>query len=50
MGFFGKMLASVGADWYIFLCALVCVGCLIVIRLSNKKIDRSFELWKSENY
>lgn len=50
MGFFGKMLASVGADWYIFLCAFVCVVCLIVIRRSNKKIDRSFELWKSENY
>ena len=50
MGFFGKMLASVAQDWYIFLCAVVSVGCLIVIRLSNKKVDRSFELWKSENY
>ena len=50
MSFFGKMLASIGADWYIFVCAAVCVVCLVVIRLSNKKIDRSFELWKSENY
>ena len=50
MSFFGKMLASVGADWYIFFCAFICVACLVAIRLSNKKIDRSFELWKSENY
>ena len=50
MSFFGKMLSSILEDWYIFLAALVCVGCLIVIRLSNKKIDRSFELWKSENF
>jgi chemotaxis protein MotA len=50
MGFFEKMLSSIGEDWYIFVCAFVSVGCLIVIRLSNKKIDRSFELWKSENY
>ena len=50
MSFFGKMLASVGTDWYIFVSAAICVACLVVIRLSNKKIDRSFELWKSENY
>ena len=50
MSFYGKMLASVGADWYIFAFAAISVGCLVVMRLSNKKIDRSFELWKSENY
>lgn len=50
MGFFGKMLASIGEDWYIFFCAMIAVGCLIVIRVSNKKVDKSFGLWKSENY
>lgn len=50
MGFFGKMLASVSEDWYIFFCALLSLVCLVVIRVSNKKVDRSFELWKSENY
>ena len=50
MGFFGKMLSSIGEDWYIFVSALLSVGCLFVIRVSNKKVDKSFELWKSENY
>lgn len=50
MSVFQKMLASAASDWYIFAFALVAVACLVVIRLSNKKVDRSFELWKSENY
>ena len=50
MSFFGKMMSSILEDWYIFLCALISVGCLIVIRIMNKKVDRSFELWKSENF
>ena len=50
MGFFGKMLSGVAADWYIFVCAVFAVGCLFVIRYANKAVDRSFELWKSENH
>ena len=50
MGFFGKMMASIAEDWYIFFCAFLAVVCLFVIRVSNKRVDRSFELWKSENH
>ena len=50
MSFFGKLFSSIPADWYIFLCALIAVGCLLAIRFANKTVDRSFEHWKSENY
>ena len=50
MGFFGKLLSSFAEDWYIFFAALLAVGCLVAIRISNKNVDKSFELWKSENY
>ena len=50
MGFFEIMLSSIPEDWYIFFSALLALACFFVIRISNKKVDRSFELWKSENY
>ena len=50
MSFIGKLFASIPTDWYIFLFALIAVGCLFAIRFSNKTVDRSFDLWKSENY
>lgn len=50
MGFFGKLLSSIAEDWYIFFAALLALGCLAAIRISNKNVDKRFELWKSENY
>lgn len=50
MSFHEKLFTSIPTDWYIFVCALLAVGCLFAIRFSNKTVDRSFELWKSENY
>ncbi|MBR3077129.1 MAG: MotA/TolQ/ExbB proton channel family protein [Oscillospiraceae bacterium] len=50
MNYFEKMLASIGEDWYIFFCMLLALTCLLLIHISNKRIDRSFDLWKSENF
>ena len=50
MSFLEKMFSSILEDWYIFFCAFIAAACLVAIRLSNKKVDKSFELWKSENH
>ena len=50
MSFFGKMMGSIAEDWYIFFCAFLSLACYVVIRISNKRVDQSFDLWKSENH
>lgn len=50
MSFVEKLILSIPENLYIFIAAFFAVICLVIVSISNKNIDKSFEQWKSENY